>query len=479
LYNLSAFSIEYVPWWEEVEDTDSLKASARRRRNATARLAGPFVMPPGFAKRTRHAAAATLLVDHQLTAAIPHTRSAEADLVVYRALEGDAQRVRQAMDASLEKPGYVYGTAQRVRQAEGSLETRHFVRVYSGAPRLKVYSPDPRVTLVSDYRMTVRDWGPRLQKGIHTLSGSSARVRQATAMTGGDPVMLSTPSEPATAERVRSGEADLQRVLVMDGDGERVRLAEGNLNLVMALEGSAQRQRAAEGDLSVHGLLLMEGAVQRVRQAEGDLESVVWLWRIPTDEDWKAIEGTVDSTYGVGHEEWDGTGFRGDDAGAALAGEADLWDSGSLKDNARFGESGFDALPGGYRMTSGSFYYEGRNGYFWSSSVSSGSAWWRGLYRSYSEVVRYASSQGLGFSLRCLRDDSGSDIDGTVYTDDYEGNDGKKYDSVKIGDFAVINENLDETKYADGTDIPVITGDTDWENDTDGARCYYNNDEAT
>jgi len=433
LYNLSAFSIEYVPWWEEVEDTDSLKASARRRRNATARLAGPFVMPPGFAKRTRHAAAATLLVDHQLTAAIPHTRSAEADLVVYRALEGDAQRVRQAMDASLETPGYIYGTAQRVRQAEGSLETRHFVRVYSGAPRLKVYSPDPRVTLVSDYRMTVRDWGPRPQVEFHTLSGSSARVRQATAATGGDPVMLSTPSEPATAERVRSGEGDLGQA--------------------KALEGSAQR----------------------VRQAEAE----VLTWRVPSDDDWKVIEGTVDSTYGVGHEEWDGTSFRGDDAGAALAGEAALWRDGDLKDHARFGDSGFDVLPGGFRLIDGSFSSEGWNGRFWSSSVSGGDAWRRSLQWSTSRVSRTTVSKRNGYSLRVLMDDHSDDADGTVYANAYTGNDGKTYDAVKVGPFKVLSENLDETKYADSTDIPVITGDTDWENDTDGARCYYNNDEAT
>jgi len=183
---------------------------------------------------------------------------------------------------------------------------------------------------------------------------------------------------------------------------------------------------------------------------------------------------------GMSETEADDTGYRGTDEGSALAGEADLWDSGDLKSNARFGESGFDGLPAGYRVTSGSFFNEGAAGYFWSSSsVFNGSAWWRGLNRSYSEVARQNLSQGNGLSLRCLRDDSGSDIDGTIYTDEYIGNNGKKYDSVKIGDFAVINTNLDETQYADGTSIPIITDDTSWENDTDGARCYYDNDEPT
>ena len=101
------------------------------------------------------------------------------------------------------------------------------------------------------------------------------------------------------------------------------------------------------------------------------------------------------------------------------------------------------------------------------------------MFYAYSTVSRLNVSRGIGHSVRVLRDDYSNDPDGTIYTNDYEGNDGKKYDSVKIGDYAVINTNLDETKYADSTDIPIITGDSAWEADTDGARCYYNNDEAT
>jgi hypothetical protein len=84
-----------------------------------------------------------------------------------------------------------------------------------------------------------------------------------------------------------------------------------------------------------------------------------------------------------------------------------------------------------------------------------------------------------GCSLRCVRDTTvseDSDADGTIYTNAYTGNDGKTYDAVKIGDQVWINENLKETKYNDGTNIPELTVATDWENDTDGARCAYNND---
>ena len=40
--------------------------------------------------------------------------------------------------------------------------------------------------------------------------------------------------------------------------------------------------------------------------------------------------------------------FLGDDAGSKLAGSVGLWEAGDLRDNAEFGSSGFNALPGGY-----------------------------------------------------------------------------------------------------------------------------------
>ena len=69
-------------------------------------------------------------------------------------------------------------------------------------------------------------------------------------------------------------------------------------------------------------------------------------------------------------------------------------------------ESGFTALPAGYRYTSnGSYYGMGYGGYFWSSSESnSGNAWHRDLGYDYSNVYRYSNLKRLGFSIRCLGD---------------------------------------------------------------------------
>ncbi|MFM8317291.1 MAG: fibrobacter succinogenes major paralogous domain-containing protein, partial [Bacteroidota bacterium] len=67
--------------------------------------------------------------------------------------------------------------------------------------------------------------------------------------------------------------------------------------------------------------------------------------------------------------------------------------------------SGFTALPGGLRLYDGDFYGMPTNGFWWSSSVSSGSnAWFRDLYGYYSYINRYYDNRPNGFSVRCCRD---------------------------------------------------------------------------
>jgi len=57
------------------------------------------------------------------------------------------------------------------------------------------------------------------------------------------------------------------------------------------------------------------------------------------------------------------------------------------------------------------------------------------------------------------------------------------YNIVGIGNQCWFAENLRTRKYADGSFIPNVTGNTDWydldDNDTDDAYCWYNNDSAS
>jgi uncharacterized protein (TIGR02145 family) len=67
-------------------------------------------------------------------------------------------------------------------------------------------------------------------------------------------------------------------------------------------------------------------------------------------------------------------------------------------------ESGFSALPGGYRNGEGDVCM-GILTNFWSSSdAGSGNVWDRHLNCSYSEASRGGSDKRLGFSIRCVKD---------------------------------------------------------------------------
>jgi uncharacterized protein (TIGR02145 family) len=70
-------------------------------------------------------------------------------------------------------------------------------------------------------------------------------------------------------------------------------------------------------------------------------------------------------------------------------------------------ETGFTALPGGYRNYRGAFGDFGRLGYWWSATkfeLHSDYAWIRYMYFDYSNVFRDAYYKESGFSVRCVRD---------------------------------------------------------------------------
>ncbi len=54
--------------------------------------------------------------------------------------------------------------------------------------------------------------------------------------------------------------------------------------------------------------------------------------------------------------------------------------------------------------------------------------------------------------------------------------DGNKYNTVVIGAQTWMKENLKVSKYSDGTTIPNITDNKQWQNNTTGAWSYYNSD---
>lgn len=69
--------------------------------------------------------------------------------------------------------------------------------------------------------------------------------------------------------------------------------------------------------------------------------------------------------------------------------------------------SGFSGLPGGYRHLNGWFFYEGRNGYWWSNTMNETyNMWYRKLSSDDGYFERGYQYKSMGFSVRCLSGNS-------------------------------------------------------------------------
>ncbi|MFO7613283.1 MAG: FISUMP domain-containing protein [Bacteroidales bacterium] len=123
-------------------------------------------------------------------------------------------------------------------------------------------------------------------------------------------------------------------------------------------------------------------------------------WHLPTDEEWKVLEGAVDSQYGIGDDAWYDDWYRGYDAGTNLKTTSGWYGNGNGTDLF-----GFSGLPGGGRYYDGHFFNVGVYGFWWTSTeLNFDSAWHRRLTYDTPEVYRYYSGKHRGFSARCLRD---------------------------------------------------------------------------
>ena len=111
-------------------------------------------------------------------------------------------------------------------------------------------------------------------------------------------------------------------------------------------------------------------------------------WHVPTDAEWATLITFLggESVAGGKMKETGTTHWNGYNTGATNS-------------------SGFTALPGGYRATSGLYYITGWNCNLWSSTQNSTTdAWNRILNENSAYVYRDWHTKGFGFSVRCVRD---------------------------------------------------------------------------
>jgi len=113
-------------------------------------------------------------------------------------------------------------------------------------------------------------------------------------------------------------------------------------------------------------------------------------WHIPSEEEWMELENCLGGSDIAG--------------GKMKAICTNYWQS---PNEGATNESGFYALPGGYRSyyDNGMFYEVGLDGHWWSSTeASTYTAWyWEVTYRD-ATIGRFDLNKVNGFSVRCIKD---------------------------------------------------------------------------
>lgn len=126
-------------------------------------------------------------------------------------------------------------------------------------------------------------------------------------------------------------------------------------------------------------------------------------WHVPSDDEWKQFEVAL----GLPEARANKQGWRGTRLGGKMkeAGTAH-WRSPNLDAT---NESGFTALPGGYRYVDGPFINIERSGAWWTATefVSAEywvESWYRGLTFENNSAFRGQCPWGWGLSVRCVKD---------------------------------------------------------------------------
>ena len=127
-------------------------------------------------------------------------------------------------------------------------------------------------------------------------------------------------------------------------------------------------------------------------------------WHVPSDAEW-----TTHEEYLIANEyNYDGT-ITGNKIAKAMSSTTG-WTSTTIagavgSDQSLNNDSGFNAFPEGFRLNNGSFYDEGDNAFFWSSTeINTNDAWSRGLNGNYNSLNNSVFGKQDGFSVRFVRD---------------------------------------------------------------------------
>ncbi|MCF8234419.1 MAG: hypothetical protein K9G67_03825 [Bacteroidales bacterium] len=193
-----------------------------------------------------------------------------------------------------------------------------------------------------------------------------------------------------------------------------------NLNVgTMLLSGSYQTDNNIvekhclnnlETNCSKYGGLYKWSEMMMYAQAEESQGICPPGWHIPTDMDWRILEGYADSELSVDDPIWEQENVsRGKDAARKLKSKTGWKPNRYSHEPGLQGDDvyGFAVLPAGRMNDNGTFFGEGRNAFFWTSSWNktwSNLAFNRLFVEHSDSPQRIQIDKSYYYSVRCIRD---------------------------------------------------------------------------
>ena len=176
--------------------------------------------------------------------------------------------------------------------------------------------------------------------------------------------------------------------MVADGSED----AAGSYYYVYGYDGTNVADAKATDNYATYGVLYnwtaaMDGEASSTTNPSGIQGVCPAGWHLPSDAEWTELTDYLGGTGAGGKLKETGTTH---------------WAS---PNTGATNETGFTALPGGYRNYDGSFLGIGYYGFWWSATEGlASSAWARYMTNGNSNVGRDHGSKEVGFSVRCVRD---------------------------------------------------------------------------
>ncbi len=169
--------------------------------------------------------------------------------------------------------------------------------------------------------------------------------------------------------------------------------AAGSYYYVYGYDGTNVADAKATANYNTYGVLYnwtaaMDGEASSTTNPSGIQGVCPTGWHLPSDAEWTELTEYLGGTS---------------DAGGKLKETGTThWNS---PNTGATNETGFTALPGGYRIDNDSSGDIGYYGYWWSATGSNAAdAWFRYMDYSNSSVSRSNYFKEVGFSVRCVRD---------------------------------------------------------------------------